>query len=160
VKTDEASGHFATPELSELNADLEGVPKKYHEFADIFSKQKADQLAPHRPYDLKIDIEPGSAPPLGPIYPLSQLELSSIWELLDEHLSIGFIWPSKSPYGAPILFVKKKDGSLCLCVDFRGLNSITRKDKYPLPLVTDLLDAPRKARIYTKIDLKHAYHLV
>jgi hypothetical protein len=60
----------------------------------------------------------------------------------------------------PILFIKKKDGSLRLCVDFRDLNPITQKDKYPLPLVTDLLDAPRKAQIYTKIDLKHAYHLV
>ena len=160
LQVDEASGRFATPDLSELKADLEGVPEKYHDFADVFSKQKANRLAPHRPYDLKIDIEPGSNPPLGPIYPLSQSELSSIREFLDEHLSIGFIRPSKSPFGAPVLFVKKKDGSLRLCVDFRGLNAITRKDKYPLPLVTDLLDAPRKARIYTKIDLKHAYHLV
>ena len=60
----------------------------------------------------------------------------------------------------PVLFVKKKDGSLRLCVDFRKLNAITQKDKYPLPLIADLLDAPSKAKIYTKIDLKHAYHLV
>ena len=63
------------------------------------------------------------------------------------------------PHGAPVLFVKKKDGSLCLCFDYRGLNKISRKDCYPLPLVSDLLDSPGKARIYTKIDL-HAYHLV
>jgi len=65
-----------------------------------------------------------------------------------------------SPYGAPVLFVKKKDGSLRLCVDFRSLNKITKKDRYPLPLISDLLDSPHKARIYTKIDLQHAYHLV
>ena len=63
-------------------------------------------------------------------------------------------------HGAPILFVKKKDGSLRLCVDFRALNKVTKKDCYPLPLISDLLDAPRKARIYSKIDLCHAYHLV
>jgi hypothetical protein len=73
---------------------------------------------------------------------------------------MGFIRPSKSSHGAPVLFVKKKDGSLRLCVDFRGLNKISKKDRYPLPLITDLLNAPRKARLYTKIDLRHAYHLV
>jgi len=65
-----------------------------------------------------------------------------------------------SPHRAPVLFVKKKDGSLQLCVDFRRLNKITKKDRYPLPLISDLLDSPHKARIYTKIDLWHAYHLV
>jgi hypothetical protein len=140
--------------------DLEGVPVKYHDFTDVFSKQKADKLAPHRSYDLKIDIDEGTHPPLGPIYPLSQSELSTVHEFLDEHLSTGFIRPTKSPYRAPVLFIKKKDGSLRLCMDFCGLNAITQKDKYPLPLITDLLDAPRAACIYTKIDLKHAYHLV
>ena len=75
-------------------------------------------------------------------------------------MSIGFIRPSRSPCGAPVLFVKKKDGSLRLCVDFRGLNKITKKDRYPIPLIADLLDAPKRARVYSKIDLKHAYHLV
>ena len=160
LKTDEASGRLVIPEKSEPVADLEGVPEKYHHFADVFSKQKADRLAPHRPYDLKIDIEPGTTPPLGPIYPLSQSELAAIREFLDEHLAMGYICPSKSPFGAPVLFINKKDGSLRLCVDFRGLNAITRKDKYPLPLVADLLDTPRHARIFTKIDLRHASHLV
>ena len=81
-------------------------------------------------------------------------------EYVTENLRSGFIRSSSSPAGAPILFVKKKDGSLRLCHDFRGLNKITRKDKYPLPRITDLLDAPRKARIYTKIDLRSAYNLV
>jgi len=73
---------------------------------------------------------------------------------------MGFIRPSCSPHGAPVLFIRKKDGSLRLCCDFQGINRVSKKDRYPLPLINDLLDAPRKARIYTKIDLRHAYHLV
>jgi len=94
------------------------------------------------------------------MYSLSQTEVQALHEFLNENLRIGFIHPSKAGHGAPILFVKKKDGSLCLCVNFRGLNHLTKKDRYPLPLISDLLDAPSKARIYTKINLRHAYHLV
>src|SRR6266481_198894 len=72
----------------------------------------------------------------------------------------GFICPSFSPCGAPVLFIQKKDGSLQLCINFCGLNCISKKDCYPLPLISDLLDIPRKARIYTKINLWHTYHLV
>jgi len=73
---------------------------------------------------------------------------------------MGIIRPSKSPCGAPVLFVKKKDGILHLCIDYCGLNWITHKDRYPIPLLNDLLDTPRKAWIYSKIDLKSAYYLV
>ena len=93
------------------------------------------------------------------MYSLSETETKALQEFLNEHLASGFIRPSRSPHGAPVLFVKKRDGSLQLCIDFRGLNKITQKDRYPLLLITDL-DAPQKARIYTKIDLQHAYHLV
>ena len=140
--------------------DLSNVPSVYHEFADVFSKVKADTLPPHRSFDLKISLEDGSLPPYGPIYSLSQTELQALREFIDDNLSTGFIRPSTSPHGAPVLFVKKKDGSLRLCVDFRGLNKISKKDRYPLPLISDLLDSPRKANIYSKIDLRHAYHLV
>ena len=140
--------------------DLSKIPEQYYDFADVFSKSKADTLAQHRPYDLKINIEEGATPPHGPIYSLSQTELLALREFIDENLATGFIRPSRSSHGAPVLFIRKKDGSLRLCVDFRGLNKLTRKDRYPLPLTKDLLDAPCKARIYTKIDLRHAYHLV
>ncbi|KAL7278114.1 hypothetical protein ACG7TL_008085 [Trametes sanguinea] len=146
--------------ISDSPPDLSGIPEEYHEFADVFSKSKADELPEHRPYDLKIELEPGATPPLGPIYSLSKVELDTLREYIDENLRSGFIRPSNSPCGAPVLFVKKKDGSLHLCMDYQGLNKITRKDRYPLPLVSDLLDTPRKARIYTKIDLRHAYNLV
>jgi len=132
---------------------MSGVPEEYHKYADVFSKERADTLPNHRPYDLKIDLEDGAEPPLGRMYSLSQTEVQALHEFLNENLRIRFIRPSKAGHGAPILFVKKKDGSLRLCVDFRGLNRLTKKDRYPLPLISDLLDAPGKARIYTKIDL-------
>jgi hypothetical protein len=154
----ELMGHAARTDSSP--PDISRIPEEYHEFADVFSKAKAQTLAPHRPYDLKIDIDAGSEPPPSRIYSLSQSELQALREFIDEHLALGFIRTSTSPHGAPILFVKKKDGSLRLCVDYRGLNKISKKDRYPLPLISDLLDSPGNARIYTKIDLRHAYHLV
>jgi hypothetical protein len=140
--------------------DLSKIPEDYHKFADVFSKKKADTLPPHRSYDLKIELEEGASPPPGRMYSLSPTELEALRTFIDEHLNNGFIRPSKSPHGAPILFVKKKSGELWLCVDYRGLNRISKKDRYPLPLLSDLLDTPKKARVYTKIDLRHAYHLV
>ena len=136
------------------------IPTEYREFDDIFDIKSSESLPPHRPYDLKIELEEGTEPPLGRLYPLSQREQEALRDFLDKQLATGVIQPSSSPYGAPVLFVPKKDGRLRLCVDFRGLNKITKKDRYPLPLISDLLDAPRKAKYYTKLDLAHAYHLV
>ena len=117
-------------------------------------------LAPHRPYDLKINLEEGTKLFHRPIYSLSPPELSTLREFLEENIKNGFIHPSKSPWGSPVLFVKKKDGSLHLCMDFCTLNRVTEKDRYPLPLILDLLNSPAPARIYSKINLKHTYHLV
>jgi len=140
--------------------DLFSIPEEYYEYADVFSKSKAETLAPYCPYDLQIDLEKDSHPPVGTIYSLSKFKQETLKEFIDENLTNGFICSTLSPYGAPVLFVKKKDRFLQLCVDFHGLNRITKKDRYPLPLISDLLDSPRKACIYTKIDLRHAYHLV
>jgi Reverse transcriptase (RNA-dependent DNA polymerase) len=149
-------------EKPKFNPDLKDVPEVYYEFADIFSRQKADTLPPHRDCDLKINIDEGAKVPAGPIYPLSEFELKTLREFIDENLKTGFIRPSNSLFGAPVLFIfiKKKDGSLRLCVDFRRLNAITQKDKYPLPSTSKLLDTPSRAKVFTKIDLKHAYHLI
>jgi hypothetical protein len=102
----------------------------------------------------------GAEPPPGAVYSLSQSELCELHEFLDKHLRIGFIRLSRSPHGAPVLFVQKKNGNLHLCMDFCGLNKVTKKDRYLLLLTKDLLDVPGKAKIYTKLDLRHAYHLV
>src|SRR5882724_749745 len=149
-----------TTTTMEKMVDMNNIPEEYHNFADVFSKSKAGKLAEHRPYDLKINLDEGTAPPFGPIYSLSQEELAALRKFIDDNLATGFICPSCSPHGAPVLFICKKDGSLRLCVNFRGLNRISKKDRYPLPLISDLLDAPQKARVYTKIDLWHTYHLV
>ena len=140
--------------------DLSRVPLDYHDFADVFSKSKADTLAPHLEHNLKINLEDSTSPPLKATYSLSSFELGSLHEFLDEHLAMGFICPSSSAHAVPVLFVCKKDSSLCLCVNFQGLNKITKKDKYPLPCISDLLDAPSHAKVYTKINLWHTYHLV
>jgi len=140
--------------------DLDIIPPEYRDYADVFSKAKASELPPHGNYNLKIDLEEGTSPPLGTLYSLSPVELSTLRTFINKNLNTGFICPTASSHAAPVLFIKKKDGSLCLCIDFRGLNKITKKDCYPLPLISDLLDSPSHAKIYSKIDLWHAYHLV
>src|SRR5258708_2502862 len=116
---------------------LDSMPAEYHDFHDIFSGEKAGTLTPHRPYDLQINVKEGVKPVHRPIYSLSPPELAALQEFLEEHTRSGFICPSKSPWGSPILFVKKKDGSLRLCVDFCTLNRVMEKDCYPLPLISD-----------------------
>ena len=140
--------------------DLSNVPSEYHEFANVFSKTKAEILPPHHPYDLKINLEEGTQPLVGPIYSLSASEQESLKEFIEENLNMDFIQPISSPHSAPVLFIKKKDGSLHLYVDFCGLNHISKKNCYLLLLISDLLDSPHKARVYSKINLRHAYHLV
>jgi hypothetical protein len=153
---DTVSGRSASAQ----QVDLTGIPEDYHEYADVFSKSQANNLPPYRPYDLKIDLKEGAEPPVRRTYSLLDTEMTALREFLDDNLRNGFVCPSNSSHGMPILFVKKKDGSLCLCVDFQGLNKISKKDCYLLPLISDLLDSPGKARIYTKIDLQHTYNLI
>jgi hypothetical protein len=100
------------------------------------------------------------SPPFGPLYSLSEPELKELSKWIQENLSKGFIHGSQSPAGALILFVKKKDGSLRLCVDYRGLNRITIKNRYPLPLISETLDRLCGAKIFTKLDLRGAYNLL
>jgi hypothetical protein len=120
----------------------------------------ADILSEHRPYDCAIELQDGTQPPFGAIYNLSQMELVALSEYIDENLSKKFIQHLKSPTGAPILFVKKKDGLLRICVDYRELNKVTKKNHYPLLLISGLLEVLGSAKIFTKIDLIDAYNLV
>ena len=101
-----------------LDSVKQHVPEHYHDFANVFSKVHANTLAPHRSYDLKINLEDETLPPLGPIYSLSVSELEALRVFIDENLNMGFIRPSCFSHGAPVLFVRKKDGALQLCVDF------------------------------------------
>ncbi|KAG6328344.1 hypothetical protein ID866_10745 [Astraeus odoratus] len=107
--------------------DLSSVPPEYHDFTDVFSKAKATELPPHHDFNLKIDLEEGASP-LSTIYSLLPSELEALCTFLDEHLSYGFIRQSNSAHSTPVLFIKKKDGSLHLCVNYHGLNKISKKD--------------------------------
>jgi hypothetical protein len=102
----------------------------------------------------------GFTPPFGPIYLLSWTELEALKKWLEENLSKGFIQASSSPAGAPILFVKKGNGSLRLCVDYRGLNEGTMKNRYPLPLLHETLLRLQKVKYYMKLDIQGTYNLV
>ena len=140
--------------------DLSNVSSKYHEFADIFSKTKAEVLASYCSYDLKINLEEGAQSLVGPIYSLSASEQEALKKFIEENLNTGFIQPTSSLYSILVLFVKKKDSSLYLCVNFYSLNHISKKNHYSLLLISNLLNSPHKTWVYSKIGFHHAYHLV
>jgi len=140
--------------------DFSSLPAEFQGFQDVFRKKGADVLPPHRPFDLEIEIHPGMKVPFMPMYALTETESTELNSYLEENLARDFIQVSKSSAGAPILFVKKKDGTLRLCVDYRGLNKATIKNRYPLPIINDLLDKMSGAMFFSKIDLRGAYNLV
>jgi hypothetical protein len=127
-------------------------------YLNVFSKANAEKLAPNRDINLAIDLLPGKKPLYRPMYPLSPRELVALKEFLKENLAKGFIQESKSPAGALILFASKKDSSLRLCVNYRGLNAITVKNCYFLPLISKIIDRVQGACYFSKIDLKNAYY--
>ena len=113
----------------------------------------------HRPYDHRIQLEEGAIPPSAqPIYHLTPEELNVLRKYIDENLIKRFLRPSHSPCGAPVLFVKKPDGSLRLCVDYRALNKLTIKNRYPLPLIGELLDRLSNAKFFTKFDVRDGFN--
>ncbi|SYW79554.1 uncharacterized protein UHO2_04197 [Ustilago hordei] len=136
------------------------IPKPYQHLQDVFDEVEADKLPHHTGHDLHLELIEGGKPPQGPLYLKGPKEMSELRRYLDENLEKGFIRPSKSPARSPVLFVPKKDGGLRLCVDYRGLNEITVKNRAPLPLIEEQLFLLRKARIYTKLDLRAAYNLI
>ena len=131
---------------------LEDIPI-VKEFPDDISG-----LPPDREVEFTIDLIPGTEPISIPPYRMSPAELREVKAQLEELLSKGFIRPSISPWGAPVLFVKKKDGSLQLCIDYRQLNRVTIRNQYPLPRIDELFDQLQGSRVYSKIDLTSGYH--
>jgi len=136
------------------------IPAYYQDFSDVFSKSKASQLPPHRPWDCTIDLLPNAMPPKSKVYPLSRHESKAMEDYIEEALNLGFIRPSTSPAAAGFFFVEKRDGGLRPCIDYRGLNNVTLKFLYPLPHVPAALEQLREAKIYTKLDLRSAYNLI
>lgn len=140
--------------------DLSKVPAEYLDLKPVFSKSRATSLPPHRPYDCSIDLLPGTSPPRGGLYSLSPPERLAMERYIEDSLAAGIIRPSSSPAGAGFFFVSKKDGSPRPCIDYRGLNDITVKNKYPLPLMSGAFELLQGATIFSKLDLRNAYHLV
>jgi len=127
------------------------------EFNDVFPEELPG-MPPDRDVEFVIELMPGTAPIAKRPYRMSADELKELKKQLGELLEKGFIRPSASPWGSPVLFVKKKDGTMRMCIDYRNLNAVTVKNKYPLPRIDDLLDQLSKAKYFSKIDLRSGYH--
>ena len=143
-----------------MSIGIPAVLKLYHNLEGIFSKEKANELPVSSPYDHEIKLEGDCQLPYGLIYPLSTLKLQVLREYLYDNLAKRFIQHSTLSTGTPILFVKKKDGSLQLCINYHRLNQLTKKNWYPLLLIGEALDWLSGAKIYTKLDIWVAYNQV
>ena len=146
-------------QIASLVAKEVKIPTKYSDFSDVFLEKKASIL----PKAIKLNqhaikLQEGQQLLYGPIYSLDPVELKMLKTYIETNFANGFIWLSKSPVGASILFVGKPDSSLRLCVDYRGLNNLTIKNRYPLPLIGESLDRLSWAKRFTQLDLTSAYH--
>ena len=138
----------------------ERIPEEYRRYGKLFSDELETGLPEHSRWDHEIPLKPGSEPRFHKIYPLNEEKTKALDEYLAENERKGYIRPSTSSAGFPILFVPKKNGKLRLCVDYRQLNNITIKNRYPLPLITELQDKLHSAKWFTTLDLKGAYNLI
>ena len=127
------------------------------DYADVFPDSLSG-LPPQREIEFVIDLVPGAEPVSKAPYRMAPAELKELKVQLQELLDLGFIRPSHSPWGAPVLFVKKKEGSLRMCIDYRELNKLTIKNRYPLPRIDDLFDQLQGKTVFSKIDLHTGYH--
>ena len=134
------------------------LPSQYHEFLDVFDRKKANDLNPHRIWDHWMDLQPGEQPPVARPYSMTNHELKALRDYLDTELSKGFIQVSHSPAAAPVLFVKNSNGDLRFCIDYRGLNAISVKNRHSLPLISETLSQLSKAKYFTKLDIISAFN--
>jgi hypothetical protein len=141
----------------EENDNTASLPEDYWPWASVFSEVEIGKLLEHSKYDHEINLLPGAAAPFGPIYPLSEKELEALQDYLKPNLESGKVRRSNSSAGAALIFLPKKDGSLRLCFEYRGLNKITIKDRTPLPFMTELRERLAKAIIS---DLKNGCNLI
>jgi len=129
------------------------------EFEDVFPEE-VPSLPPRREVEFSIDLVPGAGLVSIAPYRMTLAELVELKKQIEDLLEKQFIRPSASPWGAPVLLVKKKDGSIRLCVDYKQLNKLTIKNKYPLPRIDDLMDQLHGASVFSKIDLQSGYHQI
>ncbi|GJX31132.1 putative reverse transcriptase domain-containing protein [Tanacetum coccineum] len=150
--------HITAKEVEDKSKEkrLEDV-QIVQDFPEVFPEDLPG-LPPTRQVEFQIDLVPGAAPVARAPYRLAPSEMKELSEQLKELSDKGFIRPSSSPWGAPVLFVKKKDGSFRMCIDYRELNKLTVKNRYPLPRIDDLFDQLQGSSVYSKIDLRSGYH--
>jgi hypothetical protein len=149
---------FIVTPTKQARKNLEDIPMVC-EYPDVFSLDYS-RLSQQMEVEFRIECVPGTNPILKAPYRMVSFELKELKEQLQELLDKGFILPSISPWGAPVLFVKKKDGSIRMCIDYWELNKVTIKNRYPLPMIDDLLDQLQGARVSSKVDLCLGYHQV
>ena len=136
------------------------LPPEYKEFWDVFSKKKADELPPHRACDHRVELTEPLPAKKNPLYHMSLEHVRLLREYLKEHLDKGFISPSKAAYASPVLFAKKPGGGWRFCVDYRKINEISKKDAYPHPLINETFRQLYKAKIFTRLDVRHAFNRI
>jgi hypothetical protein len=143
--------------LNQLDACQGSEVAVVNEFPDVFPKELPG-MPPDRDIEFVIELKPGTATIYKTPFRMTTLELAKFEEHIKELLEKGFICPSSSLWGAPMIFFPKKDGTQRLCVDYRALNEVTVENKYPLPRIDDLFDQLRGACVFSKIDLRSGYH--
>ena len=136
------------------------MPAFYHECEKIFGKEMQSALPEHDPQDCTIELLPTTEPPSGKLYVMSQDELQLLREYIQEMVATGKIRHGKGHAGSPVFFVKEKTGKMHLIVDYRGLKAITIKDKYPIPLMTTVMEQVQESTWFTKLDLKNGFNLI
>jgi len=137
------------------------LPEMYHPFVEAFSKKKSDSVPPHRKSDFKVELEEGKHPDWIPrLYRMTREEMAEVKRWVTENLSKGFIKASQSPWASPILFVKKPGGGIRLCFDYRKLNAITKKDRYPIPLIDETMANIAGCKVMTKLDIRKAFNRI
>jgi hypothetical protein len=152
-----AEAHHRNSEKKDFR---DAVPDYLHNFEDVFSKESFDALPGRKQWDHAIELVPDAEMANCKIYPLSRSEQTELDGFLQENLDSGQIRPSKSPMAAPVFFIKKKDGALRLIQDYRKLNAMTIKNRYPLPLILELIGKLKGAKYFTKLDVRWGYQNV
>ena len=148
-------------QIASLPTEEVKIPDKYLDFTNVFSEEKVLVLSKRTKLnEHAINLEDGKQPPYGPVYSLGLVKLETLKIYIETHLKTGFIWPFKSPAGAPILFDKKPDGSFRPCVDYWGLNNLTIKIRYLLALIGESPDWLGRAKRFIQLDLTSVYYQI
>ena len=143
-----------------VTKELDSIPTKYQDLHEVLNEKSSNELPSYGISDMKIEFKEGQEPKNTGLRPMSPIELEELQRYVEENLRKGWIRRSKSPISAPIVFAQKKDGSIRVCIDYQNLNKVTIKNRYPLPLIRELIDRLVGASIFTKLDVQQAYHRI